>query len=76
MPMKRDFLLSYISHNFFCIKLKLSTVVTLITKLHDMSTVAFPWQHNGLQALSIQRGKLEFSSSKKCYLLLMFVQWV
>ena len=23
-----------------------------------MSTVAFPWQHNGLQALSIQRGKI------------------
>ena len=42
-----------------CIELKLSTVVTLITKLHDMSTVAFPWQHNGLQALSIQRGKSE-----------------
>ena len=44
------------SHNFFCIELKLSTVVTLITKLHDMSTVAFPWQHNGLQAFSILRG--------------------
>jgi len=27
-----------------------------------MSTVTFPWQHNGLQALSIQRGKSEFSS--------------
>ena len=39
-------------------ELKLSTVVTLITKLHDMSTVAFPWQHNGLQALPIQRGKI------------------
>ena len=25
-----------------------------------MSTVTFPWQHNGLQALSIQRGKSVF----------------
>ena len=41
-----------ISHDFFCIELKL-LVVTLTTKLH-MSTVTFPWQHNGLQALSIQ----------------------
>ena len=32
-----------------------------------MSTVTFPWQHNGLQALSIQRGKPEFSSFKNCY---------
>ena len=47
-----------ISHNFFCIELKLSTVVTLITKFHDMSTVTFPWQHTGLQALSIQRCKI------------------
>ena len=23
-----------------------------------MSTVTFPWQHNGIQALSIQRGKI------------------
>jgi len=28
--------------------------------------VTFPWQQNGLQALSIQRGKSEFSSFKKC----------
>ena len=41
-----------ISHDFFCIELKLSTVVTLITKFLDMCTVTFPWQHNGLQALS------------------------
>ena len=52
------------------------TVVTLTTKLHDISTVRFPWQHNGLQALSFQRGISEFSSLKKCYLLLLFVQWV
>ena len=58
-----------ISEVFFCIELKLYTVVTLITKFHDMSSVTFPWQHNGLQALSIQKVKLEFSSFKKCYLL-------
>ena len=52
-----------ISHDFFCIELKLSTVDTLTTKLHDMSTVRFPWQHDGLQALSFQRGKSE------CYLI-------
>ena len=60
-----------ISHDFFCIELKLSAVDTLITKFH-MPTVIFPWQHNGLQALSIQTGKSEFSSFKKCYLLLLF----
>ena len=54
-----------ISHDFFCIDLKLSAVVTLITKFHDMSTVTIPWQHNGLQAFSIQREKSEFSSFKK-----------
>ena len=62
-----------ISHDFFWIELTLSTAVTLITKFHDMSTVTFPWQHNGLQALSIQRGKSEFSSFKKYYLLLLFI---
>ena len=46
-----------ISHDFFFIELKLSTVVTLVTKLHDMSSVTFPWQQNGLQALSIQGRK-------------------
>ena len=60
-----------ISLDFFCIALKLSTVVMLLTKFHDMSTVTFPWQHNGLQALSIQKGKLEFSSFKKCYFALV-----
>ena len=63
-----------LSRDFFCIELKLSTVVTLLTKFHDMSTVTFPWQHNGLQALSIQKGKSEFSSFKECYLLLLFIQ--
>ena len=45
------------SEDFFCIGLKLCTVVSLITKFHGMSTVTFPWQHNGLQALSIQNEK-------------------
>ena len=65
-----------ITKDFFCIELKLSTFVTLIKKFHDMSTVTFPWQHKGLQALSIQMGKSEFSSFKKCYLLLLLIQWV
>ena len=65
-----------ISHDLSCIELKLATVVTLITKFHYMSTVIFPWQHNGLQAFSIQRGKSEFSSFKKCYLLLLFIDQV
>ena len=43
-----------ISHDVFCIELKRSTVVALITKFHDLSTVTIPWQHNGLQVLSIQ----------------------
>ena len=42
-----------VSHDFFCIELKLSAVVTLLTKFHEMSFVTFPWQQNGLQALSI-----------------------
>ena len=46
---------------FFCIELKLGTVVILITKFHDMSTVTFPWEHNLLQAPSIQRVKSEFN---------------
>jgi len=29
-----------------------------------MSTVTFPWQHNGLQALSIQRGKIRLSKKR------------
>ena len=39
-------------------------------------TVTFPWQHNGLHTLSIQRVKSEFLSIKKCYLLLLFIPWV
>ena len=34
-----------------------------------MSTVTFPWQHNGLQALSIQRGNQSFPPLRSviCY---------
>ena len=46
----------------FLKELKPSAVVTLITKFHDMSTVTFPRQHNGLQALSVQEAKSEFFS--------------
>ena len=53
-----------IFEDFFCIELKLCTVVTLSTKFRDISTVTFPWQHNGLQALSIQKIKSEFSPSR------------
>ena len=42
-----------ISEDFFYIELKLCTVVAITTKFHDISIVTFPWQHNGLQALSI-----------------------
>ena len=36
---------------FFCIELKLCTVVALTTKFNDISTVKFPWRHNGHQTL-------------------------
>ena len=65
-----------ISEDFFYIELKLCTVVATSTKFHDISPVTFSWQHNGLQALSIQKIKSEFFSFKKCYLLLLFIQWV
>ena len=60
----------------FCIELKFCTVVALTTKFHDISTVTFPWQHNGLQALSIQKDKIGVFSFKKCHLLLLLIQWV
>ena len=47
-----------ISLDFFCIELKVSTVVMLLTKFHDMSTVTFPWQHNGLQGPLHSKGKI------------------
>ena len=37
-----------------CVELKLCTVIALTINFHDISTVTFPWQHNGLQALSIE----------------------
>ena len=43
---------------------------------HDMSTVTFPRQQNGLQSLSIQRVKSEFPSFKNCHFLLLLIQWV
>ena len=55
---------------FFCIELTLCTVVAISTRFYDISNVTFPWQHNGLQAFSIQKIKSEFFSFKKCYLLL------
>ena len=65
-----------ISEVFFCIEPKLCTVVPLVTKFHAMSTATFPWQHNGLHTLSIQREKSEFLFIKKCYLFLLFIAWV
>ena len=56
-----------ISEDILCIELKLCTVITLVTKFQYMSIVTFPWQHNGLQALSIQKVKSEFSSFENCY---------
>ena len=53
-----------ISLKTFFYKLKLCTVVALNTKFHDISTVTFPSQCNGLQALSIQKLKSEFSPSR------------
>ena len=55
-----------ISKDVFCIELNLCAVATLITKFHVISTVTFPWQHNELQALSIQKVESEFCSFKKC----------
>ena len=43
-----------ISEDFFCIELKLCTVVALTTKFHDIFTVTFPWQHSGLQSFLLQ----------------------
>ena len=51
-----------ITEDFFCIQLKLCTVVTVTTKFHDRSILTFPWWLNGFQALFIQNLKSEFSS--------------
>ena len=66
-----------ISRNFFCIELKLSAVVTLITKFH-MSTVIFPWQDNGSRPSPFKRENQSFPPLKSvicfCCLLLLFIQ--
>ena len=61
-----------ISEDLFRKELKLCTVVSLITKFDDTSTMTFPWQISGLQALSIQR----FPSFKKCLTLALVVHSV
>ena len=47
-----------------------------LQKFHNMSIVTFPWQHNGFQAVFIEKVNSEFSSFKKCYLFVFFIQWV
>ena len=61
-----------LSEDILCIELKLCTVITLVTKFHHMSIVTFPWQHNGLQAFSIQ--KVTVFLLKEVLLLLLFIQ--
>ena len=72
---KNQVALITISHDFFCTELKLSTVtlikVTLYGPLRN-----FHGNTIGSRPSSIQRGKSELSSFKKCYLLLMFIQLV
>ena len=53
--------------DIFCVELKLCKVFILRSKSHETSFVIFPWQHNRLQAFSIQMVKSEFPSFKKCY---------
>ena len=65
-----------ISEDFICMELKPCTVVTVVTRFHNMPIVTFPWQHNEFQTLFIQKGKSEFSSFEKYYLLVLFIQWV
>ena len=38
-----------ISHDFFCIELKLSTVVILLTTFNEIFFVTLPWQQNGFK---------------------------
>jgi len=61
-----------ISEDLFRIERKLCTVVSLITKFDNTSTMTFPWQLSGLQALSIQR----FPSFKNCLTLALVVHSV
>ena len=55
--------MEYLSR-LFLYRTEICTVVTLTTKVHDISTVTFPWQHNGLQAFSIQKIESVFSPSR------------
>lgn len=59
-----------ISEDIFRIELKLCTVVSLITKFDDTSTMTFPWQLSG--PLFNQR----FPSFKKCLTLALVVHSV
>ena len=56
-----------ISHDFFCIELKLSTVVTLTTKLHDMSIVRFPWHGSRPSPFKGENQSFPPSRSVICY---------
>ena len=59
----------------FCIELKLCTVVALTTKFHDITTdisMATQWAPGPLHS----KDKIRVFSFKKCYLLLLLLQWV
>ena len=53
-----------ISHDFFCIELKLRTVVTLITKFHDMSLCHFHCNTMGSRPSPFKGEKQSFSPSR------------
>ena len=57
----------------FLEELKPSAVVTLITKFHDMSTVTFS---TATQWAPSPFKWEKFSSCKKGYLLMLFIEWV
>ena len=65
-----------ISEEVFSIELKHFTVVILIMKFHDMAhcdvSIATQWAPGPLHP----KGKIRGSLPNKCYLLLMFIQWV
>ena len=52
-----------------CFLYKTGTLYSCFTQSFIVSTVTFPWQHNGLQALSIQRENQSFPPSRSviCY---------
>ena len=65
-----------ISEDFFCIELKLFTVVILMTKFHDMVhceiSMATQWVPGRLNA----KDKIRVPLPKKCYMFLMLIHWV